>query len=787
MIGSPSSSTQATARHIGGAGMPPMPRATEPMPVSPLPAALRHASQRWLPAVLGSGAAYNVAGSALPPPTPTTAMLLRWWFAPQRMRMRADNFDAVQREAIVHTILAHEVLRSADAQALFRAACGVATPARTADDDRDNNRGTYTLRLLPHSGVRWVMQALLLWQWANHAAAAPPDPRFSAHPRLLTHDAATCARLRDALLGPCIAGAAPPAEPAIDEPADDDTQCRGDRGRARDDARDLGRSSLLRHAELFLPPGLRADCLRWLHAAADAPAALVNSDDAAPGLCLHLGDGAQVQWQPARLAGGAGRSAPQLPVLVDAGLAAAVTHGAAKPLLLPALPGPRRLPRRSSSARPVLPRALQAALARALDIFMQLRDGLAPLQPTHPPQGWVLCETPALARAAACWLRRRTQAEGLRIALLTAPPPCGAQPGVAVVALLRTRPGPLPEAWLTAALVPQWRDPACAALRAEDRERIAQGRTPRSLLDVLWLVDAADGLPRDAGPRPLPTSGFDLAADAAQSALAAGVALRWPPHVPLPPAAGPLMRVRPRDEAGLAIAAPRWPGADHDRLTPPMSSPVPVAADAAGSSRAPGGGLPAAAAWSPDRASCRLPSRLLDRRHAAPTRRCAYPWQGWPADSRGLHRGLIDAAEADPAVEAYLLLDGAMPALPGLDALLARCAGPAPDALVRTARSVYVIALEETRGQSDPAPQTPDRAPPPPPRPAGALAAWCAQVAALPASDRGDRMWRPILLPAPMFWRWKRRGTPLSVLLAALADGAALAAALAAPESSPGA
>lgn len=786
MIGSSSSSTQATARHVGDAGMPPMPRATEPTPASPLPAALRHASQRWLPETLGGGVAHTAAGSALPPPTPTTAMLLRWWFAPQRMRMRADNFDAVQREAIVHAILAHEVLRAADAQALFRAACGVAPAARTADDDRDGNGGAYALRLLPHSGVRWVMQALLLWQWANHAAAATPDPRFSAHPRLLTRDAATCARLREALLGPCMAGAARPAEPAID----DDTRRSGNRGRARGDARDLSRSSLLRHAELFLPPGLRADCLHWLRAAADDPSALIGIDDAAPGLCLHLGGGAQVQWQPTRLAGGAGRSATQLPVLVDTGLAAAVMQGAAKLLLLPALPGPRRLPRRTSGARPVLPRALQAALARALDTLTHLREGLAPLRPTHPPQGWVLCETPALARAAACWLRRRTQAEGLRIALLTAAPPCDAQPGVAVVALLRTRPGPLPEAWLTAALVPQWRDPACAALRAEDRERIAQGRTPRSLLDVLWLVDAADGLPCDAGPRPLPTSGFDPAVDAAQSALAAGAALRWPPHAPLPPAAGPLMRVRPRDEAGLMIAPPRWPGADHDRLAPSISSPVPVAADAAGSSRAPGGGLPAAAAWSPDRASCRWPSRLLDRRHAAPTRRCAYPWQGWPADSRGLHRGLIDAAEADPAVEAYLLLDGAMPALPGLAALLARSAGPAPDALVRTARSVYVIALEEARAQGDPsspAPQTPDRAPPPPPRPADALAAWCAQVAALPASDRGDRMWRPILLPASMFWRWKRRGTPLSVLLAALADGAALAAALAAPASSPGA
>src|SRR3546814_7400807 len=46
--------------------------------------------------------------------TPTTAQLLHWWFGEDACQTRAFNFHPGQRQAILNTIVAHEVLGTLD-------------------------------------------------------------------------------------------------------------------------------------------------------------------------------------------------------------------------------------------------------------------------------------------------------------------------------------------------------------------------------------------------------------------------------------------------------------------------------------------------------------------------------------------------------------------------------------------------------------------------------------------------------------------------------------------------
>jgi type III restriction enzyme len=46
--------------------------------------------------------------------TPTTAELLRWWFLEDICAARRFNFHAGQRQAILNTIVAHEVWAAGD-------------------------------------------------------------------------------------------------------------------------------------------------------------------------------------------------------------------------------------------------------------------------------------------------------------------------------------------------------------------------------------------------------------------------------------------------------------------------------------------------------------------------------------------------------------------------------------------------------------------------------------------------------------------------------------------------
>lgn len=141
--------------------------------------------------------------------TPTTAGLLRWWFAQDARDSRAMNFHQGQQEAILNTIIAHEVLDAASLADLYEKACpkalledkgellGEVTQAKHAHPK-------YCLKMATGTGKTWVLQALLVWQMLNRTAATEQgleDLRFTRRFLLVAPGLIVYERLLDAFLG----------------------------------------------------------------------------------------------------------------------------------------------------------------------------------------------------------------------------------------------------------------------------------------------------------------------------------------------------------------------------------------------------------------------------------------------------------------------------------------------------------------------------------------------------------------------------------------------------------
>lgn len=166
--------------------------------------------------------------------TPTTAELLCWWFLEDICLTRRFNFHPGQKQAILNSIVAHEVLAAPSLQALYQQVAPDAllegkTLAEVASAKHAHPK--YCLKMATGTGKTWVLQALLVWQLLNAnaaRAAGAADPRFTRNflivaPGLIVYD-----RLLDAFCGKLQAG-----------------------------QRDFSTSDVARYAELFLPEGLR--------------------------------------------------------------------------------------------------------------------------------------------------------------------------------------------------------------------------------------------------------------------------------------------------------------------------------------------------------------------------------------------------------------------------------------------------------------------------------------------------------------------------------------------------
>lgn len=167
--------------------------------------------------------------------TPVTADLLRWWFGEDACQTRAFNFHAGQRQAILNTIVAHEVLGSHDLKDLYRQVCAEALLAGDRLSELSQAKHAhpkYCLKMATGTGKTWVLQALLVWQMLNKSALleqGTDDPRFTRRFLIVAPGLIVYERLLDAFLG----------------------KERASGGR------DFATSDTERYAELFVPPASR--------------------------------------------------------------------------------------------------------------------------------------------------------------------------------------------------------------------------------------------------------------------------------------------------------------------------------------------------------------------------------------------------------------------------------------------------------------------------------------------------------------------------------------------------
>ncbi|MCW5237415.1 restriction endonuclease subunit R [Verminephrobacter eiseniae] len=180
--------------------------------------------------------------------TPTTAELLLWWFGQDMVLARGGsqdglNFHEGQKQAILNTIVAHEVLgrervswtlldlyQTCAPEALLASARLMSEVAGAK-----HAHPKYCLKMATGTGKTWVMQALMVWQLLNKTAALAEgmdDARFTRQFMVVAPGLIVYERLLDAFCGKQVAG--------------------GGQG-----VRDFDTSDIVRCADLFVPDAYR--------------------------------------------------------------------------------------------------------------------------------------------------------------------------------------------------------------------------------------------------------------------------------------------------------------------------------------------------------------------------------------------------------------------------------------------------------------------------------------------------------------------------------------------------
>lgn len=178
--------------------------------------------------------------------TPTTAELLHWWFGEDMTTTRVGlNFHPGQKQAILNTIVAHEVLGAASLRALYEtvAADALLAGTRLAEVSAAKHaHPKYCLKMATGTGKTWVLQALLIWQLLNKNAALAEgrdDARFTRQFMVVAPGLIVYERLLDAFCGKLVAGSA-------------------------GGVRDFASSDMARYAELFIPEAHRESVLAFV-------------------------------------------------------------------------------------------------------------------------------------------------------------------------------------------------------------------------------------------------------------------------------------------------------------------------------------------------------------------------------------------------------------------------------------------------------------------------------------------------------------------------------------------
>jgi type III restriction enzyme len=186
----------------------------------------------------------NGAAPILEKVTPITADLLRWWFQADCCDARHPlNFHEGQRQAILHTIYAHEILQPETLVELYqKVSIGNSLTAesmltaRRMEEVMQSQHPKYCLKMATGTGKTWVLQALLYWQLLN-AAREPNDKRFTRNFLLVAPGLIVYQRLLDAF-----------------------------RGKMREGKPEWETSDLARDADLFVPDSYRDEVFHFVQA-----------------------------------------------------------------------------------------------------------------------------------------------------------------------------------------------------------------------------------------------------------------------------------------------------------------------------------------------------------------------------------------------------------------------------------------------------------------------------------------------------------------------------------------
>jgi type III restriction enzyme len=174
--------------------------------------------------------------------TPTTADLLKWWFGEDMVTARAGlNFHEGQKQAILNTIVAHEVLGANHEHWTLRDLYQATAPDALLTGKRleevsnpKHAHPKYCMKMATGTGKTWVLQALMIWQLLNktHALAeGVDDPRFTRQFMVVAPGLIVYERLLDAFCGKLVPGG--------------------------NGARDFAKSDVAQFADLFIPEAYR--------------------------------------------------------------------------------------------------------------------------------------------------------------------------------------------------------------------------------------------------------------------------------------------------------------------------------------------------------------------------------------------------------------------------------------------------------------------------------------------------------------------------------------------------
>lgn len=142
-------------------------------------------------------------GTFLENVTPVTKDLLRYWFSNVFTDTRNINFHLGQRQAILNTIYAHEVLKIEKVSDIYFA-INEAILSELDNDILEQEKykyPKYCMKMATGTGKTWVMSALLLWQYLNAKNEEKKSGRYTKNFLLIAPGLIVYERLLDAYLG----------------------------------------------------------------------------------------------------------------------------------------------------------------------------------------------------------------------------------------------------------------------------------------------------------------------------------------------------------------------------------------------------------------------------------------------------------------------------------------------------------------------------------------------------------------------------------------------------------